>query len=169
MKTLLLGLGNPILSDDGIGVRVVEAAAADLPSSAAVDVRLMSVGGLRLMEEMVGYDRAIVVDAWRCAPETAGSWRRLGLAELESVCLTQHSASAHDTNLLTALKFGRKLHLPLPDPITIFAVDVMNVTDFGENLSPPVAAAIPSLVAAVRRELMPDMHVRPIEQDCVDG
>ena len=161
MKTLLLGLGNPILSDDGIGVRVVEAAAVDLPS--AVDVRLMSVGGLRLMEEMVGYDRAIVVDAWRCAPETAGSWRRLGLAELESVCLTQHNASAHDTNLMTALKFGRKLHLPPPDPTTIFAVDVMNVTDFGENLSPPVAAAIPSLVAAVRRELMQAMRDRPIE------
>lgn len=154
MKTILLGLGNPILTDDGIGVHVVEAVRADLPATADVTVRAVSVGGLRLMEEMIGFDRAVVVDAWRCAPASAGAWRRLTWAELHERCPTRHSLSDHDTNLTTALAIGRTLNLPLPQTVTVFAVDVANLTDFGDSLSPAVAEAVPAIVAAVRQELL---------------
>ena len=53
MKTLVLGLGNPILTDDGVGVRVAEAVRAKLPPDSAIEVSEVSVGGLRLMERVV--------------------------------------------------------------------------------------------------------------------
>lgn len=154
MKTILLGLGNPILTDDGVGVYVVEAVEGDLPPSAEITVRAVSVGGLRLMEEMIGFERAVIVDAWRCDPAAAGAWRRLTLAELTDQCPTRHSLSDHDTNLATALAIGRRLDLPLPRDVTVFAVDVANLTDFGDSLSPAVAEAVPAIVAAVRQELL---------------
>ena len=65
MKTLIVGLGNPILTDDGVGVKVAyaveEALSPNIPEN--LTVTEASVGGLRLMELMVGYDRVILIDA----------------------------------------------------------------------------------------------------------
>ncbi len=82
MKTLVIGLGNPILTDDGIGVKVAyavqnelevtgtsrkngsdESYRAECASHQIVDVTEASVGGLRLMEMMIGYDKVIIIDA----------------------------------------------------------------------------------------------------------
>ncbi|MBE2198969.1 MAG: hydrogenase maturation protease [Anaerolinea sp.] len=158
MKTLIVGLGNPILTDDGVGVRVayeVEKALHATPSSMAdVHVTEASVGGLRLMEMMVGYDRAIIVDALmeqNGAPP--GVVQRLTLADLRAISPTQHSASAHDTTLITALDSGREMGLHLPQEVVIYAITVANVLDFSEEMTPAVAAAVPKVVTAVLAEL----------------
>jgi hydrogenase maturation protease len=57
--------------------------------------------------------------------------------------------SSHDTTLQNALKVGRDLGAALPQEITIVAVEAHNVYDFSEQLSPEVAAAIPSAVHMV--------------------
>ncbi len=62
-KTLVLGMGNPILGDDGVGVRIAQEVQVALPADAGVDVSEACVGGLSLMERMVGYDTVILVDA----------------------------------------------------------------------------------------------------------
>ena len=64
-KTLVIGLGNPIVSDDGVGLRVVQRLKTILADRDDVDVREDYRGGLQLMERMIGYERAIVVDAIR--------------------------------------------------------------------------------------------------------
>lgn len=153
MKTLVLGLGNPILTDDGVGVRVAEAVQATLPADTPVDVREVSVGGLTLMETMVGYDRVILIDAMQRRNGTPGTIRRMALKDLEAISPTQHSASTHDTSLVTALDMGRRMGLHLPEDIVIYAVDVENIVDFGEEPTPPIAEAIPEVVAAVLVEL----------------
>lgn len=159
MNTLVLGLGNPILTDDGVGVRVAEAVQAQLPAGAPVDVREVSVGGLTLMESMVGYDRAILIDAMMRRNGAPGKVRRLTLGDLEAISPTQHSASTHDTSLVTALAMGRRMGLHLPEDVVIYAVDVENVIDFGEEPTPAVAAAIPEVAAAVLAELQPEKYL----------
>jgi hydrogenase maturation protease len=154
MKTLVLGLGNPILTDDGIGVLVAEAVRARLPEDTPIEIAEISVGGLTLMETMIGYDRVILVDALQlldnCSP---GKMHRMTLQDLEAISPTQHSASPHDASLVTALETGRRMGLKLPCEITIFAIEVENVMDFCDQPTPPVAAVIPQVTEAVLQEI----------------
>ncbi len=152
-RTLIVGLGNPILTDDGVGVKVAAAVRAALSRDAAVDVAEASVGGLRLMEMLVGYERAILIDALVGAGIAPGSLRRLTLDELEAMRASQHTASAHDADLTTALDLGRRMGLQLPAEITIYGIGAANVVDFGEEMTPAVAAAVPRAAAAVLQEL----------------
>jgi hydrogenase maturation protease len=152
-RTLVIGLGNPILTDDGVGVRVAEAVRAALPPGAEVDVIEVSVGGLSLMEAMVGYDRVLLVDALQRPGVAPGAIVRLTLDDLASMSATQHSASPHDANLVTALAAGRQLGLALPSDVVVFGVGVANVLDFGETPTPEVASAIPGAVQRVLGEL----------------
>jgi hydrogenase maturation protease len=171
VKTLVLGLGNPILTDDGVGVRVAEAVQAALVADCAddngvssapqqavmpadtIDVQEVSVGGLTLMECMLGYERVILVDACELEDAAPGTIRRMSMDDLRSFSPTQHSASPHDASLTTAMNFGQQMGLPLPTEIVIYAIGVENVMDFSDQPTPAVAAAIPTVTAAVLAEL----------------
>ncbi len=155
-RTLVVGLGNPILTDDGVGVKVAYEVERALASVDREDVTVTeaSVGGLRLMEMMIGYDRVILVDALTgCNGNVPGQVHRMTLGDLRNISPTQHSACAHDTSLVTALELGSQMELPLPKEISIFAIEVENVIDFCEESTPAVAAAIPEVVEAVLAEL----------------
>lgn len=153
-KTLVLGLGNPILTDDGVGVWVAEAVRAALPPTTPIEVREVSVGGLTLMETMIGYERVILIDAIHEGRNGPGTIHRMTLDQLRAISPTQHSASPHDTTLSTALAFGEQMGVPLPSEIIIYAIEVENVIDFHDTPTPAVAAAIPQVVAAVLAELV---------------
>jgi hydrogenase maturation protease len=155
MKTLVVGMGNPILTDDGVGVKVAYAVKDALVAGGRDDVTVTeaSVGGLRLMEIMVGYDRAVLIDALQHPDTKPGTIRRMTLEDLRTISPTQHSACPHDTNLATALEMGQQMGLPLPKEITIYAVGVENVVFFGEEPTPAVAEAIPRVTNAVLDEL----------------
>ncbi|MCD6289528.1 MAG: hydrogenase maturation protease [Anaerolineae bacterium] len=153
MRTLVIGLGNPILRDDGVGVRVAETVRGLLPPDVPVDVRETALGGLTLMEFMVGYDRVILVDALQRESGVPGTLHRWTLDDLRSVSPTQHAASPHDATLLTALEVGRRMGLRLPEEVIIYAIDVEDVLDFGEELTPAVAAVIPKAADAILAEL----------------
>ncbi len=155
MKTLVIGLGNPILTDDGVGVKVAYEVEKALASEArnGITVTEASVGGLRLMEMLVGYDRVILVDALTWRRSVPGTMHRMTLDDLRAISPTQHSASAHDTSLVTALETGALMGLHLPGEIVIFAVEVENIIEFSEDSTPAVEAAIPKVTAAVLAEL----------------
>lgn len=150
MRTLVLGLGNPLLRDDSVGLRVARALKPALQGSPDIDLDEEYRGGLRLMERMIGYERVIIIDAMRSgiAP---GSLRRLAPGDMP----TQHTASSHDVTLSTALEVGRQAgaHVPRPEDITVIAIEVADVDTFGETLSPEVEAAIPLAVQAVLEAL----------------
>jgi len=153
LKTLVIGLGNPILSDDGVGVRVAEEVQSHLPIDSEIKVTEVSVGGLSLMESMIGFDRVILIDAIQLDNNQTGQIHRMSLQDLQEISPTQHSSSPHDTNLITALKMGHRIGLDLPKEIIIYAIEVENVLDFGEDLTPAVAAALPEATVAVLEEL----------------
>lgn len=145
MRTLVLGLGNPILGDDAIGLRVAEAVRSSLPHDTAIEVDTDCWGGLRLMERLVGYELAVIVDATCTGDHPPGTILRLGPDDMP----TQRTASAHDVTLPTALRLAAEMGLPMPREIVIWGIEAQNVLDFAEELSPAVAAAIPAAVRAV--------------------
>jgi hydrogenase maturation protease len=150
MKTLVLGLGNPLVSDDSVGLRVAAGLKPLLADRPDVTVDEDHWGGLRLMERMVGYQRAIVIDAI-CTGAPPGTIHRLGTGDLA----TQRSASAHDVNLPTALAFGRQSGAPLPadDQILLVGIEAVDILTFGDQLTPAVEQAIPQAIALVMEAL----------------
>jgi hydrogenase maturation protease len=155
-NTLVVGLGNPILSDDGVGVIVANEVAKLMESKNRSDVTITeaSVGGLRLMELLIGYDRVILVDAIIGSNGSLpGDIYHMNLDDLRHISPTQHSTCAHDTSLVTALDLGKKLGLAMPSEISIYAIEVSNIMDFNDELTPEVAAAVPITVSAVLAEL----------------
>lgn len=170
----MLGLGNPLLGDDGVGWRVAELLQSQLegkPKSgkrraesgerdsdfqfplsdfqfplSEFEIDFSCSGGLALMERLVGYERVLLIDAMQLGGEPIGSVRQFRLEDLPNPS-AGHSASAHDTTLLNALAVGRALNVSLPAQVDVIAIQAERVYDFSETLSPEVAAAIPYAVA----------------------
>jgi len=150
MKTLVLGLGNPILSDDGVGIQVAHEVANQL-NDPQVTVAETSAAGLSLLDSIVGYDKLILIDAIQTEKGQAGQIYRM---RADDFSLTRHLSSPHQINLATALELGRMLNLAMPEKITVFAVEAKDVTSFGEKCTPKVEKAIPEVVRMVLEDLV---------------
>jgi hydrogenase maturation protease len=152
--TIVVGLGNPVLGDDGVGWRVadeVERRLAAAPSDDAgrnVEILRLGVGGLRLMECLAGYEAAILVDAAEFPGRPIGEVRACPLEDLADFG-AGHLDSAHDASLRTALVLGRRFGADLPDNIHTITVQAYRTDEFGEELSPEVEAAVPAAADAV--------------------
>jgi len=147
MKTIVVGLGNPILGDDGVGWKVAEEVTRRLPKDAPVDVMCISVGGISLMENLIGYERAIIVDAF-ATDAPVGSISMLKLDQLSNYSAL-HTTSAHDTSLQNAMELGETMGAKLPEDITIVGIATRYVFDFSDELSPPVARVVHSTAMIV--------------------
>lgn len=151
MNTLVLGLGNPILTDDGVGIYVVREAAARCGQD-GVAFAEASVGGLRLLDVIAGCERLVLVDAIQTRDGRPGDVYRLHPNDLRA---SLHSGSTHDLSLPGALALGRGIGMVLPEDenIVIIAIEVEDVLTFGEECTPVVAATIPGAVEMVLAEL----------------
>ncbi len=149
MKTLVLGLGNPILTDDGVG-HLVAKEIRDRVDRREVTIIETSLAGLGLLDLLAGYDKAIIIDSIQTVGGKAGQVYRLESGALNA---TRHCISTHDVNLATALELGNRLGMPLPRQIDIFAIEVADTSTFSEECTPKVREAIPVCVEMVIREL----------------
>lgn len=173
---LVVGLGNPLLGDDGVGWRVVEALeerlapgrdeqlaagrgdrlgrrgqigrGGRLRQRGPIEFDCLAVGGLTLMERLVGYERVILIDATLTGDDPPGtiSCQPLGTVRTRGA---SHLDSAHDAPLSVALAAGRALGASLPDTITIVGIEARTIDVFDADLSPAAAAAIPRAVEVV--------------------
>ena len=141
MKTIIIGLGNPILGDDGVGWKVIEEVSQNLPRDVSVGIECLSVGGLGLMEHLIGYDRAILVDSFIADAEDVGSILIRKLNELPNYSAF-HITSAHDTSLQNAIQLGREMGAKLPEEVIVIGVAIQRISEFGENISPLVAETV---------------------------
>ena len=157
-KVLVIGLGNPILGEDGVGWQgagaVGRALATTIQSAGLqVEVDYASLGGLRLMERMLGYERVILVDSMETGLVPEGHLHVCRLEELPDRA-TGHSASAHDTSLRVALELGRACGEAIPSRVDVVGIEACNMFNFSESLSEPVLQAVPRAVAAVSQLLV---------------
>ena len=150
-KILLVGLGNPILGDDGVGWVVAREVEERIRVEGGdVEVDYLSLGGLSLMERLIGHEKAILIDSLTTGKHPQGEVITFTLEEL--VDLTSgHTTAAHDTSLKTALVTGRQLGAILPDDkdIHVVAIESQHVYDIQEGLTPAIAAAVPTAVERV--------------------
>ena len=151
---LVVGLGNPLLGDDGVGWRVVAGVEERLGDASGVEFDQLAVGGLTLMERLVGFERVILVDALLTGRDAPGTVSCSSLGDL-STREASHLDNAHDAPLPVALAAGRALGAELPDEIAVVGIEARRIDVFDEELTPEVAAAIPVAVDAVLDLLAP--------------
>ena len=124
MKTLVLGIGNDILGDDGVGIHIVREAAKHI-SSGDVIVEETGAAGLSLLERIKGYERLIIADAILTDNTEVGKIHRLTLKDLAK---TNDSITPHEAALRTTLEIGNSLFPgEMPRDVVVFAVQTHDV------------------------------------------
>lgn len=147
--TLILGIGNPLLGDDGLGVRTAEILAGyDLPPH----VSIMEAGtpGWGLATWLEGWSRAIIIDAVHMGG-APGSWRRFRPQEVRLLA-QEEAISLHEPGLANGLELAQALDI-FPEEILIYGVEP-ECCEPGQELSPAVTLALPGLVDAILSDLM---------------
>jgi hydrogenase maturation protease len=142
---LVIGIGSPYISDDAIGIRVVESIMKmELPN---VDAEEASVSGLDMIEKMLDYKRVVVVDSIISGQHEPGT---VLVLTPDDFAHTVHGTNPHETNIATALELGRQLEPErFPKQVFFVAIEALNVIDICEEMTPPVKAALPVAVQTV--------------------
>ena len=144
-RTLILGLGNNILTDDGIGSRLVSDL-AQMIGDRGVEYNTACCGGLEIIEYIKGYEQVVFIDAIRTVEGTPGDVYYFIPSDFRE---TSHLSSLHDISFLTALKLGNTLKLGLPTDLHIIAVEIIEDMEFSEEFTPPLKARYPGILQEV--------------------
>ena len=147
-RTIIMGLGNPILGDDGIGWSIAESLREEIHDP-HITISCLARGGLYLMERLVGYDRAILIDATIAREGEPGEISVVPLEEL-TVHPVRYTLSVHDTSLPMAVEMGRQVGLDLPRSITAILISTQDIDTFTTVISSPLLAAVPKVKKIVR-------------------
>lgn len=142
---LILGLGNDILTDDGIGPRLVrDLSIKDKSSKITYDIACS--GGLEIMENIKGYSRVIFIDAIRTRNGTPGDVYYFHPSDYKD---TSHLSNLHDVYFLTALKLGEILQLDLPTDLHIIAIEIVEDMVFDDEFTPVISGKYPAILEKV--------------------
>jgi hydrogenase maturation protease len=146
--TLVLGFGNPLHGDDGLGAYVVELL---LQRKLPPQVEVMDAGtpGFGLASELEGWKRVILVDAVRMGQD-AGSWRRFSPGEVRLLA-EESFLSLHQPGLANGLALAQALDI-LPNEIIFYGIEPTE-TDLFKGVSPAVMNAVVEVVDNIMDEL----------------
>jgi hydrogenase maturation protease len=146
-----VGVGNPLLGDDGVGNHVAKLVKQGLQNHPDADVKEVSASGIELIEEITGYDAAIIVDAIATKSQV-GVIHKLSPEQLNE---TVHPiATPHAFNFASAYKLGKHLaSKDMPTQVTIYAIEIEPSTDFSEKLSPNVERAAQQVATEILETL----------------
>ncbi|MHB1216089.1 MAG: HyaD/HybD family hydrogenase maturation endopeptidase [Thiobacillus sp.] len=156
MKMLVLGIGNTLLTDEGIGIHVLQALEPELADWP--DVTLLDGGTLSftLAGPIEDTDALIVVDAAHIKTQPGG-WALLQGEEMDAFLMSNRTSSVHEVGL-TDLRAIAMLAGHWPERRAMLAIQP-GVIDWGEHPTPAVAAAIPPVCTAIRKLIQEWRHV----------
>jgi hydrogenase maturation protease len=144
-RTLVLGIGSPIMCDDAIGLRVLQELSKRCVQG--VDLQEACTSGLDLIEIMMDYDRVIIVDAILKSSEKPGT---IMVLDPEAFSNTVHGVNPHEANVATTIELGRSLEPErFPKKIIFVAVEVNDVFTVSDSMTPEVEAALEGTVEKV--------------------
>jgi hydrogenase maturation protease len=152
-RTVVLGLGNPLLSDDAAGLAV----AAELTRLLAerpivgVEVATSSRGGFELIDLLAGFQRAVIVDALITDDPRPGNVHRLDPGQVAG---SARLVGSHEVGLATALELAEALGIVMPETVTVYGVEAADVTTFAETPTPEVAEAAVRLARELHESLL---------------
>ena len=149
MKTMILGIGNPILGDDGVGLHIASELDGLLDN---VDARTTSMIDLNLLDTLSDYDRLFIIDAIMTGGSRIGTVRKLPPGEG-----SLHMFSSHGIHLFELLQLGRDLGYRIPEIVGIYGIDIEEGSVFGETLSPALirkkADIVREIIADIKKTL----------------
>jgi len=157
MKTLILALGNPILSDDGIAHKISDCLEKHLQhapdaSENQYEIEKSSAATMDIIPKLAGYDCLVVIDSIQLGDVPVGTVHKLSLDDLAS---TVRRSSPHDINFATALQMGKGWGYHVPADVRIYGIEVKELSIFSENLSPQVADKIQDITEEILHDLLP--------------
>jgi hydrogenase maturation protease len=150
MKTIILGVGNQILGDDGVGVHIANEVKKKIKDpNVTIDEAI--TGGMNLLDLLLGYDKAILIDAVKSENGEHGVVKKIDISEFN----TMHSCNPHDVSLIEAIEMAKKLgEERIPKKITIIGVMLKEIPcEFNEQLSDEIAAVVPKAVELTINEI----------------
>ena len=145
MKTLILGFGNPILTDDGVGIRIAQKIKGEKPYLEVVET---SEAGIALIDHVAGYDKLVIIDSIK-TEQKPGELYKLGLEDLKPAA---HFYSSHGIDIATAFKLGESLGYKMPKHISLYAIEIKDNTTFGEQCTQEVEKRIPFITKQIIEE-----------------
>lgn len=145
MKALILGMGNPILSDDGVGLFVAGKLRGRIPR---VDVITTAMVGLSVLDEIAGYDTLFLIDAVTTKGRCPGELKKLEWGEG-----SLHLFSSHGLNLPELVQLGQDLGYQMPTVAAIYGIEIGDELDFGERLSPELHEKTQSIVQEILADI----------------
>ena len=148
-STTVIGLGNEYLSDDGLGILAVRQVASRLNGS-GITFQELSIGGLELLDHIVGYTHCVIVDAIATGSCPAGTIHRF-VRHPGSEAVT--ISSSHQLDLTQVLTLGRILGADVPENVTVYGIEAGDITTFRSGPTPEVARSIPALVDVICADL----------------
>ncbi|TET24470.1 MAG: hydrogenase maturation protease, partial [Candidatus Cloacimonadota bacterium] len=140
MKTLIIGLGNAILKDEGVGIRVVDEISKLIGTHESVKVIKTSWAGLNLLDFFYGYERVVIIDSVRNYKGFDGEMHKLIVEELTNARL---NSFASGVDLKTTLELGKNLGRYIPRKIDIYAVEIKAGVIYEEGLSSRIEKKLP--------------------------
>ena len=147
-KTLVLGVGNPLMRDDGVGPRVIELLRSGFTFPQHVDVVDAGTMSFMILDLLRGVDELIIIDAVRDTGERPGTVFRM---TPEEIAPNQVPHSLHDMRLVDVLQ-AAELMGSMPNTIA-FGVQIETIEEWVLELSALVDAAVPIAAGAVLEEL----------------
>ena len=137
MNTLILGVGNPILTDDGVGIKIARRLKEESHQSEVIET---SEVGIALLDLAAGYDKLIIIDSIKTEQGKPGEVYKLGLEDLKP---SMDFPSSHGLDIATALELGRRLGYKMPKYIRLYAVEIRDNATFGENCTEEIEERVP--------------------------
>ncbi len=146
-KVLIHGIGNEILTDDGIGPKLVKRLKNNITEN-NVDFETAFLGGLEVLEYIQGYQTVIFIDAIRTKDGIPGTVYQLSPENFNS---TIHLSSVHDVSFLTAVDLGKKIGLDMPEFIHIIAIEIVEDRVFDNSFTPLIQAKYDEIYGKVKQ------------------
>lgn len=144
-RFMVIGLGSPIMTDDAIGLRVVQAI-SDMHLG-QIDTLQEAVGGLEILPMIRGYGNVVIVDAIQTYQQKPGT---VMIYDPDDFDDTIGNTFAHDINLATALKIGKQMDpYTMPDKVMFIAIEVQDIQTMSETMTPEVEASVGPAINAV--------------------
>jgi len=145
VKALILGMGNPILSDDGVGLHIARALEGRF---AGTDVRTSALIGLNLLDIVAGYDQVFVIDAIQDGRHPPGT-----VVKLEAGEGALHLFSSHGMHFFEILQLGKDTGISVPEVAGVYGVSISHECPFGEELSPLLAQRQAGIVKQIAEDV----------------
>ncbi len=144
-KILILGMGNDILTDDGIGIKITKVLEKKFPFPNII-YDTLSLGGLEIIEYIKDFKMVILIDAIKTLNGIPGAVYQFKPEDFKE---TSHLSNIHDISFLTSLKLAKKLDIPTPEKVHIIAIEIVEDMVFSNDFTPQVQARYPEILEEV--------------------